>query len=317
MSEDKKRAEEHKIAHKKKKLDVWKVTSFVLIAFIIVAGLFIVFSGVSKNKVGNIASAYVASQLGYDNEVQGIKSHSKDLYEVSLVIEGNVIPVYITKNGNSLFSGFYDLSDFNQNGVSPSNNNPVSTDVPKSDKPEIELFLWAYCPYGVTAQSPLAEVANLLKGSANFKAVMYHDGHGAYEKQQNMIQECIQVVSPDKYWDYATLFVDEIYPTCGATRDIDCDKTESVRVMKSLGIDSDAVLSCVQTQGQALFDADKARAQALGVQGSPTLVINGVIVNAARNAEAFKSSVCSAFNNAPELCAEALSSAGATAAGNC
>lgn len=302
---------------KKRNYNPWKITSFSLIALLLIVGMFFVFSGVSKNKIGKSVTGYISSEFQIDSEIRSIKSYSKDLYEISLLIEGELIPVYATKDGKSLFSGFYDLSDFNQNGVSPSNNNPVSTDVPKSDKPEIELFLWAYCPYGVTAQSPLAEVANLLKGSANFKAVMYHDGHGAYEKQQNMIQECIQVVSPDKYWDYATLFVDEIYPTCGATRDIDCDKTESVRVMKSLGIDSDAVLSCVQTQGQALFDADKARAQALGVQGSPTLVINGVIVNAARNAEAFKSSVCSAFNNAPELCAEALSSAGATAAGNC
>jgi hypothetical protein len=43
-----------------------------------------------------------------------------------------------------------------------------------------------------------------------------------------------------------------------------------------------------------------------GVQGSPTLVINGAQISAERSPEGIKAVICSAFNNPPEECAEAL-----------
>lgn len=306
---------EHKKNSKKcKNCETWKMVSFVLLALVVVAGGIMMFSGTSKSSVGSVVTAYVSSNFQIESEVQSVKSYSKDLYEVVLDVEGEAVPVYVTKDGeNLILGGLYPLT-----GEATSEpNEPTPTDVPKSDTPEVELFVWSYCPYGVTAQGPLAEVANLLEGSANFKAVMYHDGHGAYETQQNKIQECIQVTEPDKYWDYAAKFVSDVYPACSSARTEECDMEESLKAMNSVGIDSDAVLSCVDTQGTELVDAARARAQELGVQGSPTIVINGVIVNAARNADAFKDAVCGTFTTAPELCGEALSTQGAAAAGNC
>jgi predicted DsbA family dithiol-disulfide isomerase len=88
--------------------------------------------------------------------------------------------------------------------------------------------------------------------------------------------------------------------------------------MKSLGIDSTKVMSCVETQGIDLLAENSKRAQELSVTGSPSLVINGAIVQpSSRTAEAFKSSVCSGFNNAPETCGIALDSTTVTSSGNC
>ncbi|MFH1364935.1 MAG: hypothetical protein ABIH52_04780, partial [Candidatus Aenigmatarchaeota archaeon] len=61
----------------------------------------------------------------------------------------------------------------------------------------------------------------------------------------------------------------------------------------------------------------RSRAGELGVTGSPTLVINGVRANVARNAESFKTAVCGAFNDAPGDCSTELSSDAAAAQGNC
>jgi glutaredoxin len=150
------------------------------------------------------------------------------------------------------------------------------------------LFIWSYCPFGVQAQGPVAEVASLLKNSADFVSILYYDGHGDYETQQNKIQECIQKLDEDKYWAYASKFVSEIYPNCGASQDISCNEKQSSALMKSLGIDSTAVMDCVNSEGESLISKASSYAQQFGVTGSPTILINGVKVSVARNAESIK-----------------------------
>lgn len=240
-------------------------------------------------------------------------SLESNMYKISFDYQGEAYPVdyYLTKDGKLLGT------------LSPTQTSPTSDidsttqEIPKSDKPVVELFVWGYCPYGVQAQGPMVEVAKLLEDSADFKTVLYYDGHGAFETQQNQIQECIQKIAPEKYWDYAAGFVDDVYPVCSQSRDIACDKTESTKVMNSVGIDAKAVFACVDAQGEALIAAASSRASALGVSGSPSIVINGVKVNVARDAESMKAAVCSAFNNAPSECGEALSSTTGTTSGSC
>jgi len=238
-----------------------------------------------------------------------------NLYEVTVSYQGQDVPVFVTKDGEYFVQGAVPISD--TPSTPNQNQDQQPQEVVKSDKPKVELFIWSYCPYGVQAQGPSAEVANLLGGTTDFEAVLYYDGHGAYETQQNKIQACIQEVAGNKYWDYATGFVKDIYPLCGASRDVECDKTESVNLMKSLGIDDSEVMSCVDERGEELIAEHSNRAKEYGVTGSPSLVINGVKVNTARNAEAFKTAVCDAFNNAPEECSTVLDSSSETAAGNC
>jgi protein-disulfide isomerase len=133
--------------------------------------------------------------------------------------------------------------------------------------------------------------------------------------QQNKIQACIQKLSSSKYWDYSKTFAEEIYEKCYGN--ITCDLTESTKLMKSLGIDSSAILSCVKSEGETLINADYASAEEEGVTGSPTLIVNGVKVSVSRTAEAYKEAVCSAFNNVPSECSQTLDSTGEAASGNC
>jgi hypothetical protein len=240
----------------------------------------------------------------------------QDFYTVITSYQGGEVPIFVSKDGEYWFQSAIKLEDIpDPAGQTPP---PSTGTVPKSDKPVIDLFIWSYCPYGVSAQGPLADVATLFGDKAEFNAVMYHDGHGAYETQQNKIQACIQEVDKDNYWAYADRFVDEIYPVCGASRDVDCDKTESIKVMDSLGIDSSAVMSCVDSEGEALIAEDRQYAGSLGVTGSPTIVINGVKASpSSRTAEAFKASVCQGFNDPPEECGEQLSATAATTSGSC
>lgn len=295
----------------------WTISTVVLAVLLVVTLL---------SSSGMCGATIGADEVG-QKVVSFAKNHGADaelisatdnggLYEIVLLVNGQETPVYATKDGENLVPSLIPLTA-NVATEAPRQTAPAQTEIPKSDKPVVELFIWAYCPYGVMAQGPFAEVAFLLEGKANFKAVMYHDGHGAYETQQNKIQACIQEVDNENYWDYAKGFVKDIYPNCGQSRDIECDKTESIKLMESIGIDSSSIMSCIETRGEDLIKADLANAQSNGVTGSPTIMINGVKANVARNAEAFKIAICSAFNNAPEECSNTLDSAEAQAQGNC
>jgi len=284
-------------------------------------------SGLSGSKAGEKTIDYINNNLvqaGTSASVVSTEDFTNYMYKVATEYQGNTINIYTTKDGNYLFTLMADISDFDES-AEESDQQPTQTtqpstpDVVKAERPVVELFIWGYCPYGVQAQGPLVEVASLLEDYADFKAVLYYDGHGAYETHQNKIQECIQEIEPDKYWDYADKFVDEIYPACGSERTVECDETESVSVMGSLEIDSDEILSCVDSQGEDLISDASSRASELGVTGSPTLVINGAKVDVARNAESFKTVICDAFNTAPGECSQQLSGdiESSTSARNC
>ncbi|MBU1246093.1 MAG: thioredoxin domain-containing protein [Nanoarchaeota archaeon] len=311
--------EEH-IVTKRRKKDKYKVATFVL-GILLIISLIVQFGGdgflgTSASSMEEKVETYLTNSGVTGADASGFEKES-GLYIGIVNIQGQDIPVYVSTDGKYLFPNAIPLEAVDQlPPTTPTQTTP--TEVPKTDEPKVELFIWSYCPYGVQAQGPLAEVVSLLGDSVDFESVLYHDGHGEYETQQNKIQACIQEVAKDKYWQYATSFVEDIYPACSSSRDIECDKTESLALMQSLGIDDSAVMSCVEERGADLIAEHSARAKAYGVTGSPSLVVNGVKVDTSRNAEAFKTAICSAFNVAPETCGETLEgSAAAPAAGNC
>jgi len=297
----------------------WILSTFVLSIFVIVllVGSLGAFSltgnAVSSDEAG--AKFITLASLQLNNiEIIGIQKEN-GLYRINFTSdETGESSVYLTLDGSYLITGLIPLSTSSDSNTSDSST-ASQTEVPKADKPKAELYIWSYCPYGVTALGPFSEVASLLKNSADFKVHLYYAGHGDFELQQNKIQACIQDLGYKSYWNYAKTFADKIYKKCSGN--IDCDLNESVALMKSLGIDSNKVLSCVKSNGDALLKEDSNAAASAGVTGSPTLIINGVKVNADRTADAYKTAVCSAFTNAPQECGQALNTTGTTASGNC
>ncbi len=285
----------------------WIISSFVLgiLAFILVVGSI---SGgisgkvISEDKAVNTVLDFVESQVG-ETEVVDVGLEN-GLYKVTVLIQGSQVPLYITKDGKNLITG----------GVIPVSllepAESVTTDVPLA-----QLFIWSYCPYGVTALEPFARVASFLGDSADFEVILYYAGHGEFEEKQNKIQACIQKLEYDSYWEYAETFATEIYNKCYG--DVDCNLQESLALMDSLGIDSKEVLDCVESEGDSLLEEHYALAISLGVTGSPTLMINGIKADVARTAEAYKDAVCSSFNDAPEECGVVLDSSGTSTNAQC
>ncbi len=185
--------------------------------------------------------------------------------------------------------------------------------VMKTDKPEVELFVMSYCPYGVQTEKAIIPVLELLGDKIDFKLrFVNYAMHGEKEVWENLRQYCIQFkTDPDKFIDYLDCF----------TRSDDAN-----RCMEELNIDKDAVQSCMDEEDQRWgisqilanpdqwgsqfppFPIDDALNREYGVRGSPTLVIDGIVVPAPRNPEALKDLICSAFLHPPEECSTTLSS---------
>jgi protein-disulfide isomerase len=182
----------------------------------------------------------------------------------------------------------------------------------KTDKPKVELFVMSYCPYGLQMEKAYLPVISLLskKAEMDIKFVSY-SMHGKKEIDENTRQYCIQKDQNAKYVKYLTCFT---------------GKDDYAACLKEASVNESQVTTCMAKADKefsitAKFD-DKASwlsglypmyqvnavdAEKYGVQGSPTLVINGTQVEVARSPEAVKEAVCASFTKAPSECDTKLS----------
>lgn len=311
MAEDEKQKSSFNHTIKNLSKNYWAVATIILAVLLILSIALNNTSSVSPTFAGNAVVDFAKSQ-GLNAELVDV-AEDEGLYLVTLNIDGQEVSVHATKDGKNMIPSLYPLTSTTNTNT----NTNTQTEIPKTNTPTAKLFIWSYCPYGVTALTPFAEVAKLLGTDANFKVYLYYAGHGDFEEQQNKIQACIQDLGYEQYWDYAEGFANNIYNKCSG--DIDCNLEESTKLMNTLGIDSSKVLSCVDTKGDTLLEEHYNAAKDAGVSGSPSLVVNDVLTSTARTAEAYKQAVCSAFTTdaIPAECDETLSSSAGTTSGSC
>lgn len=189
--------------------------------------------------------------------------------------------------------------------------------IPKSDKPKVELFVMSFCPYGLQSEKALMPAWDLLRNKADIsvKFVSYAM-HGKGEIDENTREYCIQKEQPAKFSAYLKCFFEgrngsaPDYKTCLATAGVDQVKLNTCvsKADKQFGITAKYDDQSSWLSGRypiyPIHEADNNKYQ---VQGSPTLVINGVQAEVARTPEAVKQAICAAFNNAPSECAQTLS----------
>lgn len=209
----------------------------------------------------------------------------------------------------------------------PSNNTQQQAPVPnapKSDKPVAEVFVMSYCPYGIQMEQAFLPVMDLLKDKADIKIkFVSYAMHGQKELEENTRQYCIQGEQSDKYVAYLKCFVEsQNASTCLSKAGVNASKLQSCvdSTNKKFGIMDKFKDQSTWLSGQyPLYPIYDDLNQKYGVEGSPTVVINGSQVSVGRSPEAVKQAICAAFNKAPSECSTSLGSAGAAtaAAGGC
>jgi len=250
-----------------------------------------------------------------------------DLYKVVVNMpNGQEITSYISKDGKKFFPQVMEIDEIE--GKAKENSNSASAgDAPKTDKPKVELFVMAFCPYGVIAEKAMGPAYDLLKDKAdiNVRYIASIEGddiskvkslHGPIEGTEDARQLCIlKNYDKDTLWKYITDLDENCYPIYRKGDEV--YKECYTKSAKQAGIDINKVDECVLKEGPSLIKEQDKISKDYGVSGSPTIIINGTKVNPARNPEGFKTAICNAFNEQPEECKTVLSTEGSKSAGGC
>ncbi len=276
----------------------WIASTFVLAIVLIV--VIIINGGVKGNSPTVSADTAGASVVTFLNANPNLadggvtlvsSAREGELYKVTLKYQGQDVPIYTTLDGKFLVSSIVPLDGSESTDTTPT---PAPQDIPKSDKPKVELFVMSYCPYGTQMEKAILPVIAALKDKIDFKLEFTHFTlHGEKEDTENFRQICVREEQGDKFLPYIQCILDSDNPS--APKDVN-------QCMKDLKISTTKVDTCMKNKAEGYYKVDSDLSQKYGVQGSPTLVINGVQADANRSPASILSTICSAFNTAPSEC---------------
>lgn len=251
-------------------------------------------------------------------------SEEGGVYKFRLKINEQEFDSYVTKDGKLLFTQGIDLNQQPQVAGAQE-----QKEIPKTDKPEVKLFVMSFCPYGNQAEEIAKPVVDLLKDVVDIevryviyenygsgypeycldKEKKYCSMHGINEFNQDIRELCVYRQQKDKFWDFVL----------GVNKDCSVSDVETCwkKVAQKTGINAAAVSACQKTNAAKFAEEEKQLNKKYEVSGSPTLVINGVQYTGPRTSEDYKKAICGAFNNPPEVCNQTLSSSTSAASGGC
>lgn len=237
------------------------------------------------------------------------------LYKIAVNNGGSAdIDTYMTKDGKIFFPQAIDIEKVENDKKNAAANTPAAapkTEPVKSDKPDVELFVMSHCPYGTQMEKGILPVVGALGGKIKFDIKFTdYSMHGDKELTEELNQYCIKTGEPAKYYNYLQCFLED---------------GDSARCLTKTSINKAKLNSCVaSTDNQFKVTANAADKNTwkgsyptfniykdsnakYGVQGSPTLIINGAQVDTARDPASLLKTICSAFNTQPKECSAKLS----------
>lgn len=235
-----------------KKESLWKYSTFILLAIVIV-GAFVFFPG--NNSTGNVV-----------NNVQNNVANqgSKPTGPVDISLDANT-PIIGDKNAPVTVVEFTDFSC------------PFCA-AASGDNEQLN----AYMKQRDSSWEPIT--TNLIKDyvkSGKVKlAVMFSFGHSGGHPAQ-LVAWCLNDQSSDLYWKF--------YPKAFALYDLNNQGTQAVEdiskmkdIAKSLGADMTKLDSCLSSNKySSRFDNEQAKGTQAGVQGTPAFFVNGQLVEGA------------------------------------
>jgi len=160
--------------------------------------------------------------------------------------------------------------------------------------PVMDVFIMSYCPFGLQFVKGLLPVWREFKDYANINVrFVSYTMHGDKEAEENARMACIREEQCSSYSDYLECFV---------------QNGDSAGCINKLNIDSSKLNDCIANRAKGYLDKDAELNKQYGVQGSPTIVINGKQVDVwPRSPANIAQTLCNAFNEKPEACSKSFS----------
>ena len=148
-------------------------------------------------------------------------------------------------------------------------------------KPQVELFVMSFCPFGVQAEEELLPfiekygdavdfnlrfIANLVEQTASDK-VKFTSLHGEAEVIENLRQIAVSQLYPDQFFDYLLCRAKHL-------------QSAWTQCAEKGGLDIDRINQEMESERtKRLFEADIQRSTTLGIKSSPTLVVDGKVIS--------------------------------------
>lgn len=307
--------------HKLKKKII--IGAIALAAIIIIAlGATFLFKGGKTLKpaaVKTVLESYINANLMAPGATAKIDSITKEngLYKVMVDIGGDQkVESYSTLDGKLFFPQAMKTGESTEAaaGSDQAANTPATPEnLPKTDKPVVELFVMSYCPYGTQMEKGILPAVAALGNKINF-SIKFNDYamHGEKELKENLVQYCIQKEQNAKFSNYLTCFLK--------------DSSQGEACINNSNIDKDKLDACIAKTDKTYsitenfknnkdfrgtfpgFNVQKEDNAKYNVGGSPTLIINGTETQSGRDSASLLKTICSAFNNEPKECQTSLSS---------
>lgn len=188
--------------------------------------------------------------------------------------------------------GFDEIIEYVRLEVDHSRTDPTLKDILEQRmrgpmKPQVELFVMSYCPFGVQAEEELLPfiakygdavdfnlrfIANLVEHTETDEetetdTLKFTSLHGETEVIENLRQIAVAQLYPDQFFDYLLCRAKHL-------------KSAWTECAEKLGLDIGKVSQAVDSEEiKQLFVSDIQRATALGIQSSPTLVVDGKVIS--------------------------------------
>jgi glutaredoxin len=201
---------------------------------------------------------------------------------------------------------------------------------PKSDTPNVKMFVMSFCPYGQQAEDGLGPAMEAIGEYVDFEphfviyesygdnganycmedeSGRYCSMHGINELREDIRQAVVWNYYPDKWWAY----VNKVNADCSSSNVETCWKGAA----EAAGLDVADIEAKFESDKFQILASEYALDVEYGVRGSPSIFVNDVKYAGARSPESFKSEICSAFNTPPEACGETLEGGTASSSGSC
>jgi len=262
------------------------------------------------------------------NSVKKVEGE-ENLFQFDIELQGEKFTPIATLDGKYLFPSVFDVEKIKKerNESNSSEENQIQKEIPKTEKPDVMLFVMSFCPFGTQAEDIMKTVYDLLKDKVNFKVRFIatvkgedlksiNSLHGIEEAKEDLRQICIaNKYGNDTLWNYLSEFNKNCAQSTEDSNALDkCWK----EVVNKLDIKIDIIEKCAYSrEGINLLKEDEKLVNEYQIAGSPTLIINGQEYQGERNPEAYKEAICSGFQVKPQECQTKLSEEGGSAGGGC
>lgn len=235
------------------------------------------------------------------------------VYELAVSLQGNSNPIYsyVTKDGAFFFPQGLPMNATGTQGTAASAPGPSATVATKTARPTIDLYVMSLCPYGTQMERGLIPVLETLGNAVDFRLKFVdYMLHGKNELTENERQYCITQSEPQKVVSYLKCFDgSEDAASCMAANGIPAAPTNSCMQSLDQKYNLDQLFAQgTQNNTPPSFPVYHDENVKYGVQGSPTLVVNGTQIAPNRDSASLLKAVCSAFTTEPAACNTVLSS---------